>query len=201
MRISDWSSDVCSSDLKPLLDRAIDMASVKPDHCLILQREEMHTPLRPENGDLDFRQAVEAEKASGTVVECVPVAATDPLYVLYTSGTTGQPKGVVRDNGGYMVALNWSMDNFFGVKPGEAFWAASDIGWVVGHSYIVYGPLLAGNTTILFEGKPVGTPDAGTYWRYVSENNVKVRFTAPTAFRAIRCDEPEGVLNGQIGIA
>ncbi|MCY1665384.1 propionyl-CoA synthetase [Rhizobium sp. SL86] len=179
---------------KPLLDQAVDMAKVKPQCCLILQRDQMHAVLRYEHGDMDFAQAVEAEKVKGTVVACEPVAATDPLYVLYTSGTTGQPKGVVRDNGGHMVALNWTMRNLYGVERGEAFWAASDIGWVVGHSYIVYAPLLAGNPTVVYEGKPVGTPDAGAFWRIVQEYDVKVLFTAPTAFRAIRRDDPDGDL-------
>ncbi len=124
--------------------------------------------------------------------ECVPVAATDPLYVLYTSGTTGRPKGVVRDNGGHMVALKWSMENLYGIDPGEVFWAASDVGWVVGHSYIVYAPLLHGAATVLYEGKPVGTPDAGAFWRVISEHSVVSLFTAPTAFRAIKKEDPEG---------
>lgn len=179
---------------KPLLDQAVDMARVKPQSCLILQRDQLHAVLRYEHGDRDFAQAVEAEKAHGTVVPCEPVAATDPLYVLYTSGTTGQPKGVVRDNGGHMVALLWSMRHIYGVKPGEAFWAASDIGWVVGHSYIVYAPLLSGNATVVYEGKPVGTPDAGAFWRIVADYDVRVLFTAPTAFRAIRRDDPDGDL-------
>ena len=177
---------------KPLLDHAIDMAQVKPEYSFVFQRDQHHAPLRYEHGDVDLAKAVEVEKVNGSHVACEPVAATEPLYILYTSGTTGQPKGVVRDNGGHMVALAWTMENIYGVKPGEVFWAASDIGWVVGHSYIVYAPLLAGNTTILFEGKPVGTPDAGTFWRVVADHDVKVLFTAPTAFRAIRRDDPEG---------
>lgn len=179
---------------KPLLDLAIEMAKSKPEYCFILQRDQLHVPLRYEHGDVDFGKAIEAEKLTGSDIACVPVAATDPLYVLYTSGTTGQPKGVVRDNGGHLVALAWSMPNIYGVAPGEVFWAASDIGWVVGHSYIVYAPLIAGNATVLFEGKPVGTPDAGTFWRVVAEHDVKALFTAPTAFRAIRRDDPDGEL-------
>jgi len=176
---------------KPLLDGAIDMSRHKPEHCVILQRPQLGCDLTA-GRDIDYAQAVAAAKADGATVECVPVAATDPLYILYTSGTTGQPKGVIRDNGGHMVSLHWSMANEYGVKPGEVFWAASDVGWVVGHSYIVYAPLLAGNTTILFEGKPVGTPDAGTFWRVISEHGVAALFTAPTAFRAIKGQDPKG---------
>jgi propionyl-CoA synthetase len=174
---------------KPLLDEAVRLAKHKPDHCIILQRP-MVTASLVEGRDLDWHAALDDAKPH----DCVPVAATDPLYILYTSGTTGQPKGVIHDNGGHLVALNWSMKNVYNVDPGDVFWAASDIGWAVGHSYIVYGPLFHGNTAILFEGKPVGTPDAGTYWRVIEQHNVKALFTAPTAFRAIKKEDPNGLL-------
>jgi propionyl-CoA synthetase len=173
-------------EYKPLLDRAIEIAEHPPETSVILQRPQLTAELGPAR-DIDWAAWV----ADAEPHDCVPVAATDPLYILYTSGTTGQPKGVVRDNGGHAVALQWSMRNIYGVTPGETFWAASDIGWVVGHSYIVYGPLLNGNTTILYEGKPVGTPNPGAFWRVIAEHGVDVLFTAPTAIRAIKKEDPD----------
>jgi propionyl-CoA synthetase len=174
---------------KPLLDAAIAMATHKPRHCLIYQRP-MERAAMVSGRDLDWDEAM----AGATPHDCVPVAATDPLYILYTSGTTGQPKGIVRDNGGHLVALNWSMDHVYGIAPGEVYWAASDIGWAVGHSYIVYAPLIHGCTTMLYEGKPVGTPDAGAFWRVISQHKVVSLFTAPTTFRAIKREDPRGEL-------
>ncbi|MEZ5593577.1 MAG: propionyl-CoA synthetase [Gammaproteobacteria bacterium] len=170
---------------KPLLDAAIEQATHKPDGCIIFQRPQAQADLIA-GRDLDW----DAAAAAAEPAACVPVAATDPLYILYTSGTTGQPKGVVRDNGGHAVALKWSMRNIYNVQPGEVFWAASDVGWVVGHSYICYAPLLAGCTTVVYEGKPVGTPDPGAFWRVISEHKISTLFTAPTAFRAIKKEDP-----------
>ena len=171
---------------KPLLDAAIEIARHKPDFCIILQREALRADMVG-GRDVDWHEAEDAASPH----ECVSVAATDPLYILYTSGTTGQPKGIVRDNGGHAVALRWSMPNIYGIAENEVFWAASDVGWVVGHSYIVYAPLFNGSTSILFEGKPVGMPDAGVYWRVIAEHRVKALFTAPTAFRAIKKEDPD----------
>ncbi|MEM1155317.1 MAG: propionyl-CoA synthetase [Pseudomonadota bacterium] len=172
---------------KPLLDEAIALAQHKPERCIILQRPLQEAELTP-GRDIDWAESM----AAAEPVDCVVVAANDPLYVLYTSGTTGQPKGVVRDTGGSIASLKWSMKNIYNVQPGEVYWAASDVGWVVGHSYIVYGPLFNGNTTLIYEGKPVGTPDPGAFWRVIEEYDVKVLFTAPTAFRAIKKEDPNG---------
>jgi propionyl-CoA synthetase len=181
---------------KPLLDQAIELASAKPEACVILQRPMAPVPLCA-GRDHDFAALVAAAEPA----PCRPVDATDPLYILYTSGTTGVPKGVVHDGGGYAVALAWTMRNVYGVEPGETYWAASDLGWAVGHSYIVYGPLLHGCTTVLYEGKPVGTPDAGAFWRVIRDHGVKVLFTAPTAFRAIKREDFDGTLRQQYDLS
>ncbi len=174
---------------KPLLDAAIAEARAKPEACIVLQRPMCHADLVP-GRDHDWQEL----EAAARPADCVSVAATDPLYILYTSGTTGVPKGVVRDNGGHAVALAWSMRHIYGIQPDEVFWTASDVGWVVGHSYIVYGPLIYGCTSVMYEGKPVGTPDAGAFWRVIAEHDVRVFFTAPTAFRAIKREDPDGKL-------
>jgi len=180
----------------PLLNGAIELATHKPEKCIILARPECPAPLHPDR-DIDWAAAITTAEPT----ECVTVAATDPLYILYTSGTTGEPKGVVRDNGGHMVALKWSMKNVYNMDPGDVYWAASDVGWVVGHSYIVYAPLLHGCTTVFYEGKPVGTPDAGAFWRMISEYKIKALFTAPTAFRAIKREDPTGELIAKYDIS
>jgi propionyl-CoA synthetase len=183
---------------KPLLDQAISASKdgCKPQNCIIFQRP-METAEMIAGRDLDWKDAV----AAATPHDCVPVAATDPLYILYTSGTTGEPKGVVRDNGGHVVALKWSMKNIYDIDAGDVYWAASDVGWVVGHSYIIYAPLFKGCTTVLFEGKPVGTPDAGVFWRVIAEHGVKTMFTAPTAFRAIKREDPRAELTKQYDLS
>ena len=183
-------------EYKPMLDAAIGMSEHPPRHCVVVQRDTHRCELI-EGRDLDWSDAM----AAASPVDPVPVAATDPLYVLYTSGTTGKPKGIVRDNGGHAVALLWSMKHIYDIAPGDVFWAASDVGWVVGHSYIVYAPLLLGATTVLYEGKPVGTPDPGAFWRVISEHGVKALFTAPTAIRAIRKEDPEGKHVGEYDLS
>jgi propionyl-CoA synthetase len=183
-------------EYKPMLDAALDAAEHPPRHCIIVQRDRRRCELTPDR-DLDWHELMTAAEP----VDAVPVAATDPLYLLYTSGTTGKPKGIVRDNGGHAVALLWSMRHIYDIAPGEVFWTASDVGWVVGHSYIVYAPLLVGATSVLYEGKPVGTPDPGAFWRVASEHGVKALFTAPTAIRAIRKEDPDGEYLGKYDLS
>ncbi|MDV3129070.1 propionyl-CoA synthetase [Mycobacterium sp. 21AC1] len=183
-------------EYKPMLDAALEMAEHHPSACVILQREQSPCDL-VDGRDRDWQELV----AAAAPADPVPVAATDPLYVLYTSGTTGKPKGIVRDNGGHAVALLWSMRNVYDTQPGDVYWAASDVGWVVGHSYIVYAPLLLGATTVLYEGKPIGTPDAGAFWRVAAEHKVKVLFTAPTAIRAIKKVDPDGSFIGKYDLS
>lgn len=181
---------------KPLLDKAIELSQSKPTACLILQRPMVEASLVA-GRDYNWAEVIASLKERSRKAEPVALKATDPLYILYTSGTTGNPKGVLRDNGGHMVALKWTMKNLYGIEPGEVFWAASDVGWVVGHSYICYAPLLHGATTLVYEGKPVGTPDAGAFWRVISQHKVSALFTAPTAFRAIKKEDPEGTFVGK----
>ncbi|MBU1418814.1 MAG: propionyl-CoA synthetase [Proteobacteria bacterium] len=181
---------------KPLVDRAIEQSDHKPEKCIVFQRKVIHAEIQ-EGRDLDWQEL----EAASQPADCVPVLATDPLYILYTSGTTGMPKGVMRDNGGHAVAIHWSMKNIYNIDAGDVFWSASDVGWVVGHSYIIYGPLLKGATTVLYEGKPIGTPDAGAFWRVISQHGVKTLFTAPTAFRAIKKEDPKGSLLGQYDLS
>ena len=174
-------------EYKPMVNKAIELATYKPGNCIVFQRDFVKAEMT-EGRDLDWDSLINGAEPA----DCVPVQATDPLYILYTSGTTGKPKGIVRDNGGHAVALRWSLENIYDVKPGDVYWSASDVGWVVGHSYIIYAPLLTGCTTVIFEGKPVGTPDPGAFWRVISEHGVGTLFTAPTAFRAIKRDDPNG---------
>ena len=180
-------------EYKPLLDLAIGLSKHKPNACIVFQRPQIEARMNATR-DHDWKTLVEAAKAAGKRAPCADLAATDPLYILYTSGTTGVPKGVVRDIGGYIVALKWSMSAIYNVKPGDTYWAASDIGWVVGHSYIVYAPLLHGCASVLYEGKPIGTPDAGAFWRVIQDYKVAAFFTAPTAFRAVRKEDPQAAL-------